>query len=696
MRPRPPDPPGSFGAAALHLAGVSALAVAQPLFGLLARNAEFFAVRGSSRWDVVLFAVGVALLPPLLLLGVEALAGLAHERAATAVHLLFVGALVGLLVMQVLRSSESSAAIVLAVAALASAGAALLYAYAPPARMLLTVLGAAPLFFVGLFLLHSPASRLVLDGTPEPRLAEVASNAPVVMVVLDELPTVSLMEAEGEIDGERYPNFARLAGDATWYRNATTVHEWTTGAVPAILTGLRPETDDLPLYLDHPDNLFTLLGGGYRLRVMESQTHLCPDDLCDEGREPLAERVGSLLSDLSIVYGHLVLPESVSARLPSITSSWRDFGAEEGPVVRLQRGPSEPGGRAADYIGRDGEVQAFIDRLEAPGRRPTLAFLHTLLPHHPWEYLPNGKVYASNLGTQPGMVDERWVGDPELAVQGYQRHLLQVGYVDLLLGRILDRLEATGQYDDALVVVVADHGTSFRPHGERRRIHSGNMAEIAFVPLLMKAPGQTAGRVVDEHVRTIDVLPTMAELLGIDIPWATDGRSVVEPDDGTREVVVATYSDERVAGDVEQLVAQRDRILARQVSLFGDGDDVPGLYAAGPRPELLGRLVNGLAVSAGGETTFENFGETRYDPESSLAPVRVYGRIRGAPGPQDIAVAVNGRIVATARSFEFHGETLVSALAPEDAFRVGANGIRVYAVDGTGEQAVLREVPAAS
>ena len=75
MRLRPPDPPGSFRLAALHLAGLSALAIAQPLFDLLSRNVEFFAVRGSTRWDVVLFAVGVVVLPPLLLLGLEALAG---------------------------------------------------------------------------------------------------------------------------------------------------------------------------------------------------------------------------------------------------------------------------------------------------------------------------------------------------------------------------------------------------------------------------------------------------------------------------------------------------------------------------------------------------------------------------------------------------------------------------------------------
>jgi Sulfatase len=693
VRPRPPDPPGSFLAAGLHLAGLSALAVAQPLFDLLARNAEFFAVRGSTRWDIVLFAVGLVLLPPLVLLGVEALAGLAHPRAATAAHLLFLGALVALLVMQAVRAWES-AALVLAVAAAAGAGAAAVYAAARPARMLLTVLAAAPLVFAGLFLLESPVSRLVLEGTPEPRLAEVPATAPVVVVVLDELPTVSLMDADGGLDEERYPSFARLAADSTWYRNATTVHEWTTAAVPAILTGIRPGADDLPLYLDHPDNLFTLLGAGYRLRVTESQTHLCPDDLCDEGREPLAERVGSLLSDLAIVYGHVALPRDLTDGLPSISSSWRDFGAEGGPVVRLQQGPSEPGGRARDYIGREAEVQEFTDALE-PGERPLLAFLHTLLPHHPWEYLPDGKLYGSDLGTQPGMVNERWVGDPQLAVQAQQRHLLQVGYVDLLLGRILDRLERAGLYDDALIVLVADHGTSFRPHGERRRIHAGNMAEIAFVPLFVKAPGQRSGRVVDEHVTTLDVLPTMAELLGVDIPWETDGHSVAAAGSGDGpSVVVDTSSGERVVGDVADLLEERDAVLARQVELFGEGDAQPGLYAAGPRPDLLGQDVDALAVSAPDGPRFESYGTSRYDPASSFAPVRVYGRLHDVPPGRDIAVAVNGTIVATTRSFDFDGDTLVSALAPESAYRPGDNTVRLYVVEGDAGDTSLHELRA--
>ena len=690
MRVRPPDPPGSLETAGLHLAGLSAVAVAQPVFDLLSRNVEFFAVRGSTRWDIVFFAIGLVVIPPLVLLALEALAGLVHALAATVLHFVFVGGLVALIALQVIRGIDASSLVLMAAAVAVGAASALLYARAKPARTLLTVLAAAPLVFLVLFLFVSPVSRLVLEDAPEPRVADVRATAPVVMVVFDELPTISLMDSEGEIDAVRYPNFARLARDATWYRNATTVHEWTTGAVPAMLTGEFPEDDELPLYLDHPDNLFTLLGAGYDMHAMESQAHLCPQSLCDEDREPLVARVGSLLSDLSIVYGHLVLPEDTSKRLPSISTAWRGFGGD-GPVVRLQEGPSQPGGRPAAYTERGAEVQEFIDGLEHEDR-PTLSFLHVLLPHHPWEYLPNGKVYAADLGFQPGMVGERWTGDPELATQAWQRHLLQVGYTDLELGRVLDRLEETGTYDDALVVVVADHGVSFRPHGERRRVQTGNLEELAFVPLFVKAPGQASGEVVDDHVRTIDLLPTIADILGVEVPWQTDGRSALGPPADETDVVVHTSSGEVVGGDADELVEKRDRLLAHQIALFGEGNEPPGLYAVGPRPELLGRRVDALTVASGGGPTFESYGSSAYDPDSLLAPVRVYGRIHGESGAHDVAIAVNGTIVAVTRSFDYSGETLVSAVTPEDAYRQGENSVRVYIVDGPADDAHLEEL----
>ena len=120
-------------------------------------------------------------------------------------------------------------------------------------------------------------------------------------------------------------------------------------------------------------------------------------------------------------------------------------------------------------------------------------------------------------------MNEGWTGDPELAIQAQQRHLLQVGYTDLARA---DPRQAPrdGPPDRSLVVVVADHGVaSFRPHGERRRVEEGNMEEIAFVPLFVKPPGQTDGAIVDDHARTADILPTIADILGVEYT-VEDGR----------------------------------------------------------------------------------------------------------------------------------------------------------------------------
>ncbi|MGH3032350.1 MAG: sulfatase-like hydrolase/transferase, partial [Gaiellaceae bacterium] len=334
--------------------------------------------------------------------------------------------------------------------------------------------------------------------------------------------------------------------------------------------------------------------------------------------------------------------------------------------------------------------EQFVDAIER-GPRPTLFFLHILLPHHPWEFLPDGKRYETTLPTQPGMVHERWEGDPTLAVQAQQRYLLQLGFADRVLGNVLDRLEGEGLYDDALVVVLADHGVSFRPHGERRRAHEGNLEEIAFVPLLVKAPGQRAGRIEDAHVRTIDVLPTMADILGVRIPWRTDGSSALEVRQGEHpEVVVFTASGERATGDADELIERRDRVLARQLSLFGEGNGPPGLFAVGPRPELLGRRVDRLSVAQGNGATVELYGAAFYDPEAPIVPTRASGRLESVPTGRDLAVAVNGRIAATTRSFALEGDVVFSAVLPESAFRPGANRVRVFLVEGPQLEEVAR------
>ena len=65
-------------------------------------------------------------------------------------------------------------------------------------------------------------------------------------------------------------------------------------------------------------------------------------------------------------------------------------------------------------------------------------------------------------------------------------------------------------------MVAADHGVSFMKARERRRLTRGNIGEIAPVPLFIKAPGQKQGKVDDASVETIDILPTILDILNID------------------------------------------------------------------------------------------------------------------------------------------------------------------------------------
>ena len=67
---------------------------------------------------------------------------------------------------------------------------------------------------------------------------------------------------------------------------------------------------------------------------------------------------------------------------------------------------------------------------------------------------------------------------------------MQLRFTDRLLGELLRRLRTIGLYDQALLVVAADHGVSFRPDGPRRNVTPANVGEIGGVPLFVKAPGK--------------------------------------------------------------------------------------------------------------------------------------------------------------------------------------------------------------
>jgi Sulfatase len=656
----------------VHLAVLWALAVAQPLFDLLGRNPEFFATRGSPPGDIVAFALVVTFAAPLVLLGLEWLASRVSATLGWALHLVCVTVLVAVIVLQAVDLAGPVPAF--ALAAVVGAAAAIAYVRLPAGRTFLTVLAPAPVVFVVLFLAISDVSDLVFPASADVRASHVRASAPVVLLILDELPVHSLMDADGNVDERLYPSFARLARDSTWFRNTTTVDQDTPYAVPAILDGRLPVQERLPVAADHPRNIFTLLGGRYALHVREEATALCAPSLCRDARsEGFADRMGELWDDLSLVYAHQVLPDDVEGELPSVTETWGRFN--EGPdtdsaIAETRRVPRET--KRERFVrlhanleqGRPGRFGEFVDGIKG-GREPRLHLLHTLLPHVPLQYLPSGRFYRETAEQAlPGLEGPQSYGIRFVVEQAYQRHLLQLRATDRLLGRLVDRLHQVGIYDRAVIAVVADHGMSFRVGHERRLVRRGNVADIAPVPFFLKAPGQHRGRISDKPVQTIDVLPTIADLLDVRIPWKVDGSSALAPAEPRRREVIAKKFRNAYLVDTPGYEADKRAALERKLRLFGDG-----LYRFGPRPGLIGRR----APDGGRPVTV--------DPGSGFMPTHVTGAIRDgrSGGGRVVAVAVNGRIVATGLTFTLEGadEEQYSVMIPERSLRSGRNSIRV-------------------
>ena len=312
---------------------------------------------GAEPVDIVLFAVALVALPPLVLLAIEAAAWLVSVRLRRALHLVLIWLLSALLVLQFLRwlAERGTSGLLIPLAMVGGVAATAAYARTDFVRACLTVLSPAPVLFLVAFLFFSPVTKLVTAGEASVHLADSRSAAPVVFLMLDEFPLVSLLRSDGRIDDDRYPHFAALAEDATWMRHTVSPDSQTEYAVPAALTGRWPRAGALPILADHPDNLFTLLGRSHQMKVMESVTRLCPPDLCRRVTPGFGERLRSLASDLSVVALHLTLPADLRTKLPSISGTWQDF----------RGGPRIPARRR--HVDRVAEGRTLRVRLLGPG-----------------------------------------------------------------------------------------------------------------------------------------------------------------------------------------------------------------------------------------------------------------------------------------------------------------------------------------
>lgn len=133
---------------------------------------------------------------------------------------------------------------------------------------------------------------------------------------------------------------------------------------------------------------------------------------------------------------------------------------------------------------------------------PFFAWVHLFEPHDPYE--------------PPEPYRSQYPGRP------YDG---EVAFADALVGDLIAALQERGLDESTVIIVTGDHGEGLGDHGETYHgffIYDSTMR----VPLIVKAPGGAAGRVVDEAVSHVDLFPTVAALTGIVTPEGVQGRNL--------------------------------------------------------------------------------------------------------------------------------------------------------------------------
>jgi len=621
------------------------------MLDLLGRNPQFLSVHDLERWDVVFLALVLCYGPALVFWAMIRVAGCINRKSSNVV---LAGAAIVLLTVVLVPFIDRLVRVPAGVVLVAGVAIASLVTWKPGAnpklRRYWNLLGLISPVVIGLFIFQTGPRSIVFPppapaATNPANQAQVQADIPIVLVIFDAFPTVSLMDNEREIDASLCPNLAGFTEDAVWYRNALSLSDDTLKAVPAILTGRLPQPGAQSTSTWYPHNIFTWLAPWRRMYTHESHTRLSDST----PRPGIVERWELAATDLAIVFLHTVLPRGMTGDLPSISHDWIGFA-----------GTTSAGDQSAAHTDRSGLFDDFLESLDT-GDRNGCYFLHSIFPHTPYQYLPSGRRYTVG-GKEPGgqgMQWGKWRPDPRAVLHSRQRHLLQVGYTDNLVGRILAKLKATGIYDNALVVFTADHGMSFTPGDTRRKLSSTNRGDILPVPLFIKYPGTGGGFVDDRVVQTVDILPTVASVLGTTLSWPVEGRDLLSPNYGGRETLYLARSSAdqpEVEIEVGGILENRDASLLVKERQFRRVEGRLELAADDRGWDLVGETIPTVLPSMPSWSISLSGESRRVIPDSldAMVPAEVFGFVSGDevfPDDLDILITLDNRIVAVTRPF---------------------------------------------
>jgi hypothetical protein len=337
----------------------------------------------------------------------------------------------------------------------------------------------------------------------------------------------------------------------------------------------------------------------------------------------------------------------------------------------------------ADERSSLGQATVLRDRALAIRGSPSLHFIHVALPHYPWTLSRTG-VRTSHF--PPGFEPESPAFE-FLARQRFQLHSMQVGAADALIGELVDHLRSMGSWDDTLLVVMSDHGLGIAPPDLGRTLTEQNREEMLRMPLFIKAPGQRRGEVRDDVAQTIDVMPSIVDLLGIRTNWSFDGHSLY---DGSESNIAP-----KVSADVAAAIA----VAKRHADRFPYGDDWVGLAAVGENGDLVGRSVGEFAQGPPSDyrATLSQAALLTDLPANGTMPFVLTGRLATPADderqPRELLAAINGVFAGVIGGYQPKdgGWTFDGYVA--DLYRQGPNEVSLYDVERSGTEITLHEIP---
>ena len=305
----------------------------------------------------------------------------------------------------------------------------------------------------------------------------------VLLYVVDTLRVDGLgLGRPGESDSPRIDGFAR---DGVVFEQARAQSSWTRPSVASLFTGRNASAH------------------GVHTR----------DDRLPDGATTLAEILSAQGYDTAFVTTN-----------PN-TGSFFGFGQGFASMLELYARSEAGIVDQQELVTRSEEVtRRAIDWLEQ-AKRPFFLVLLTIDPHYPYRPPPEFARTQAPLGDV--LRDE--IVDPETRRAVRDAYRGEIAANDDAFGALIDHLRASRQLDDTLVILTSDHGEEFWDHGSTlhgRTLHE----EVLRVPLVMRWPGHPAldaGTRVATPARSIDLLPTILDLLGLPPHAAAEGRSLL-------------------------------------------------------------------------------------------------------------------------------------------------------------------------